>query len=167
MTERLEDDQWTSTVLVLLYEYLQGELSRWKPYLDVLPDSFNTLMFWTESELDELQASDVRDKIAKDEAEEVFKRSILPLVHEHAHVFYPQTAQRLQDYDLLSLYHQMGSTIMAYAFDMPPEDEDEEDEDESGYVEDDEDTVTPKGMMPLADMLNSDAEFNVSSLVTP
>ncbi|KAI9672226.1 MAG: hypothetical protein M1831_002040 [Alyxoria varia] len=160
VTERLEDDQWTSLVLILLYEYLQGQASRWKSYLDVLPDSLNTLMFWAESELDELQASNVRDKVAKGEAEEEFRRSVLPVIHEYAHVFYPQTARRLQDDELLSLCHRMASTIMAYAFDMPRKDDDDEEVDESGYVEDDEDAVTPKGMMPLADMLNSDAEFN-------
>ncbi len=45
---------------------------------------------------------------------------------------------------------------MAYAFDLEAEDEGEE---EDGWVEDKEDKTL--GMVPMADMLNADAEYNV------
>ena len=35
-------DSWGSLILVMLYEYLQGESSRWKPYFDILPQTFET-----------------------------------------------------------------------------------------------------------------------------
>ena len=53
-------DSWSSLILVMMYEYLQGEKSQWKPYFDVLPSSFDTPMFWSENELDQLQASHMR-----------------------------------------------------------------------------------------------------------
>ena len=45
---------------------------------------------------------------------------------------------------------------MAYAFDIEAEDESEE---EDGWVEDKESRTL--GMVPMADILNADAEFNV------
>ncbi|KAK5004156.1 Ribosomal lysine N-methyltransferase 4, partial [Cryomyces antarcticus] len=48
---------WVSLILVMMYEYLKGPESRWWPYFDVLPSKFDTLMFWSSDELDELQAS--------------------------------------------------------------------------------------------------------------
>jgi hypothetical protein len=52
----------------------------------------------------------------------------------------------------------MGSTIMAYAFDLENEDGHEENEEEE-WVED-KDGKTMMGMVPMADILNADAEFN-------
>lgn len=57
----------------------------------------------------------------------------------------------------------MGSLIMAYAFDLDKESENEEEEaeGEDGWVEDKDNTML--GMVPMADILNSDAEFNVGT----
>ncbi len=60
-------DPW----LDLIYEghgvqYLpRQENSAWKTYFKVLPHTFDTLMFWSQSELNELQASAVKDKVGK------------------------------------------------------------------------------------------------------
>jgi UV DNA damage endonuclease len=53
----------------------------------------------------------------------------------------------------------MGSTIMSYAFDFQNEDEEDE-KDEEEWVEDREPKST-MGMVPMADILNADAEYNV------
>ncbi|KAF7539180.1 hypothetical protein G7054_g2362 [Neopestalotiopsis clavispora] len=152
-------DSWVSLILVMIYEYLQGEKSKWKPYFDVLPEEFETLMFWSDKELEELQASAIASKIGKDEAENMFRVKVLPAIQEHANVFYPQGAQRLNGDQLIALAHRMGSTIMAYAFDLENDDDEQEPEDEDEWMEDKEGQLM-MGMVPMADILNADAEFN-------
>ncbi|KXJ93476.1 SET domain-containing protein [Microdochium bolleyi] len=152
-------DSWVSLILVLLYEFLQGDQSRWKPYLDVLPQSFDTLMFWSNKELDELQASAISAKVGRDEAENMFRARVFPLIEQHADIFYPAGAQRLSEEELLHLAHKVGSTIMAYAFDLEKDEEDEEAEDGDEWVEDKEGKIM-MGMVPMADILNADAKPN-------
>lgn len=154
-------DSWVSLILVMIYEYLQGDRSAWKPYLNVLPKDFNTLMFWSEGELAELQASAITSKIGRDEADNMFRAKILPVIHSHATVFYPEGTERLGEEQLVTLCHCMGSTIMAYAFDLENDEEKPESEDDDEWVEDREGKIM-MGMVPMADILNADAEFNVS-----
>lgn len=150
-------DSWSSLILILIYEYLSPS-SAWKPYLDVLPTSFNTPMFWDAAELQHLQASATVGKIGKAQAERMFTKLIIPAVRANPKVF--TDADKYSDEDLVALAHRMGSTIMAYAFDLENEDNEEEDA-EDGWVED-RDGKALMGMVPMADMMNADAEFNVS-----
>ena len=117
-------------------------------------------MFWTQDELAELQASAMPSKIGKDSANKMFEERIIPVVKKHSDIFYPSNTQRLSDNELLERCHAIGSLIMSYAFDLQPDDdEDAEDENEDGWVEDQSKPST-MGMVPMADMLNADAEFN-------
>ncbi|ROW01911.1 hypothetical protein VMCG_05539 [Cytospora schulzeri] len=159
-------DSWTSLILILIYEYLQGANSPWKPYLDVLPtvDQFGTPMFWDPEELAELQASPVASKVGRDEAEKMIRTKIIPVIKENEAVFFPASdPQKLNEDELVQLAFRMGSVIMAYAFDLEKEDDDgskdgdEEEEDE--WIEDRE-GKTMLGMVPMADILNADAAFN-------
>ncbi|CEJ92847.1 hypothetical protein VHEMI08474 [[Torrubiella] hemipterigena] len=147
-------DSWSSLILILIYEHLSPS-SAWKPYLDVLPTSFNTPMFWDAAELQHLQASATVGKIGKAQAERMFSKLIIPAVRANPKVF--AGAEKYSDDDLIALAHRMGSTIMAYAFDL--ENEDNEDDEEDGWVED-RDGKALMGMVPMADMMNADAEFN-------
>ncbi|KAM0328848.1 hypothetical protein ACHAQA_005264 [Verticillium albo-atrum] len=152
-------DSWGQLILVMLYEGLQGDASRWKPYFDVLPQQFNTPIFWSDAELLELQGTALTaEKIGKVESDAMFRSKILPIVQANPAIFYPNSGavQPTED-DLLNLAHRMGSTIMAYAFDLENEDENENEED--GWVEDREGR-TMLGMVPMADTLNANAEFN-------
>lgn len=142
-----------------MYEYLQGDASRWKPYLDVLPSTFDTPMFWSPADLSELQASALVAKVGKEEADRMIQTKILSVIRAHEHVFFPAGRQRLDDAQLLELAHRMGSTIMAYAFDLEKDDEGGDADEDDEWVEDRE-GKTMLGMVPMADMLNSDAEFN-------
>ncbi|KAL4988985.1 hypothetical protein BDW68DRAFT_81143 [Aspergillus falconensis] len=159
---------WLSLMLVMIFEYLQGDRSTWAPYFKVLPQSFDTLMFWSPAELEELQGSAVVEKIGKQGAEESILESIVPVVRANPALFPPVGGLASYDGDvgaqaLLNLAHTMGSLIMAYAFDVEkPENEDER-EGEDGYLTDDEEQ-SPKGMVPLADMLNADADRNNARL---
>ncbi|KAJ4158123.1 uncharacterized protein LMH87_008663 [Akanthomyces muscarius] len=149
-------DSWSALILVLLYEHLLGAASAWRPYLDVLPESFATPMFWTPTELAELQTSATVSKIGREGAENMFRGILLPAVRAHADVF--QGSAALSDEQLVQLAHRMGSTIMAYAFDLE-NDEDRDEDEEDGWVED-RDGKAMMGMVPMADILNADAEFN-------
>lgn len=158
---------WLSLILVMMYEYLLGEQSAWAPYFKILPKSFDTLMFWSPSELRELQGSAIVSKIGKEGAEDSIMQMIAPVVRANPSLF--PSVDGLASWDgeagshaLLRLAHIMGSLIMAYAFDIEKvEDEDDENNDEEdGYVTDDEQDQSSKGMVPLADILNADADRN-------
>uniref|UniRef100_A0A093XY31 Ribosomal lysine N-methyltransferase 4 n=1 Tax=Talaromyces marneffei PM1 TaxID=1077442 RepID=A0A093XY31_TALMA len=158
---------WLSLVVVMIYEYSLGEQSNWKQYFQVLPSKFDTLMFWSEEEFSQLQASAVVDKVGKRDAEEDIFEKVLPLVRAHPDLFPPIDGVMSYDDDtgaqaLLELAHRMGSLIMAYAFDIEKAEE-EESEGEDGYLTDDEEQL-PKGMVPLADLLNADADRNNARL---
>lgn len=133
--------------------------------MDVLPaeSDFNTLMYWSDTELDQLQASAVRQKIGKASADSLFQSVLLPFIQRHAGSFYPSGVAHLSDEEMLRLAHRMGSTIMAYAFDLEPS-EDDRNLDDEGFASDEEDAVLPKGMLPMADMLNADADSNVGNI---
>ncbi|KAF5013437.1 hypothetical protein FDECE_549 [Fusarium decemcellulare] len=148
-------DSWSSLILVMMYEHLQGEKSPWKPYFDVLPSTFDTPMFWSDGELNQLQASHMRHKIGKADAENMFRKTLLPIIRNNAALF---GAENQSDEALIGIAHRMGSTIMAYAFDLE-NDEDEEEDEADGWVEDRE-GKSMMGMVPMADILNADAEFN-------
>ena len=155
-------DSWGALILVMIYENLQGEASYWKPYLDILPDTFDTPIFWTESELKELEGTCLTpQKIGKQESNDMLRLRIIPVVLNNPTIFYPNKAPRLNESELLRLAHRMGSTIMAYAFDLEDENEQSENE-EDGWVEDREGHLL-LGMVPMADVLNANADFNVCS----
>jgi SET domain-containing protein 6 len=155
---------WLSLILVMLYEHLNGPASNWAPYFAVLPNEFNTLMFWSDDELAELQASAVLNKIGKEEAEEAFREELIPVIYEFADIFFAgderakQRAEEMRSDANIALMHKMGSLIMAYAFDIEPAAPSPGSVDEDGFAEVEEDEALPKGMIPLADMLNADAD---------
>ncbi|KAF5524110.1 Ribosomal lysine N-methyltransferase 4 [Colletotrichum aenigma] len=151
-------DSWGSLILVMIYEFLQGAASPWKPYFEVLPEKFDTPMFWESSDLEHLKGSAVLSKIGKDEADEMFRSRILSVIAANPAVFYPEGSSPLGEVELLQLAHRMGSIIMAYAFDLDNEEEPEQEEGDE-WIED-RDGKTMLGMVPMADILNADAEFN-------
>lgn len=117
-------------------------------------------MFWSGEEIAELQASSVVQRIGRDEADEMIAAKIVPVVRANEAVFFPD-GKVLGDEELVELARRMGSTIMAYAFDLEKEEDEEppEGEEEDEWVEDREEK-TELGMVPMADVLNADAEFN-------
>lgn len=158
-------DEWLSLVLVLIYEYGQGEQPAWRPYLDILPARFDTLAFWTPQELEELQGSAVVKKIGREEADETFKSRLLPIVTVHPDIFgdyAPAFRGPHAESVLLELAHRTATLIMAYGFDLEAEQPDTDSEDNESQ-----DYRLPKGMVPLADMLNADGEKNNVSPLSP
>lgn len=95
----------------------------------------------------QLQASAVVNKIGREQAETEYKDQILSLGVSDANV---------------DVFHLVASTIMAYAFDIPEEDNEMEDIASDDFVADEEKTTL--AMIPLADMLNSDAQLKNARL---
>jgi SET domain len=154
---------WPSLIVTILFEYLKGKDSFWYPYFQVLPTAFDTLMFWTDAELAELQASAVLKKIGKASAEESWRGNIIPAMLDHPGLFpaVGSTEEETTKY-LIRLAHFAGSLIMAYAFDIDRDEEQRANGDsgsDEDFEEDDEDEPL-KGMVPFADMLNADAHRN-------
>ncbi|KAK4171686.1 hypothetical protein QBC36DRAFT_339500 [Triangularia setosa] len=158
--EGSNQNSWTLLILILIYEYLQGSSSQWKSYLDVLPSTFNTPMFWTPNQLSFLQASAITSKIGQAEAEKMIASKILPVIRSHPQIFFPSSATPLSDDQLTQLAHRMGSTIMSYAFDLEQDMEIPEQLENDDEWEEDREGKTMLGMVPMADILNADAEFN-------
>lgn len=162
--EQLEElGPWLSLMVVMIYEYLLGENSKWYSYFKILPSSFDTLMFWDERQLSELQASAILGKIGKESADRSILDSVAPLIRSNPSLFPPIDGLTSWDDEtgtstLLQLAHRMGSLIMAYAFDIDKT-EGEESPDEDGFIPDEEEQPS-KGMVPLADLLNADADRN-------
>uniref|UniRef100_A0A0B7K6K7 SET domain-containing protein n=1 Tax=Bionectria ochroleuca TaxID=29856 RepID=A0A0B7K6K7_BIOOC len=150
-------DSWSSLILIMIYEFLRGQESQWKAYFDVLPEEFNTPMFWSDSDLDALQASATRGKVGKSEAEEMFRSQLLPVIRSNQSVFMSSEART--DEELIGLAHRMGSTIMAYAFDLE-NDEDREEEEEDGWVED----RDGKSLMGMAHINHGEESLTATSL---
>ncbi|KAJ3677394.1 hypothetical protein LUZ60_003118 [Juncus effusus] len=48
---------WVGIALFILREKMLGDESKWKPYLDILPESTNSTLFWSEEELSEIQGT--------------------------------------------------------------------------------------------------------------
>jgi SET domain-containing protein 6 len=128
----------------MMYD-MSDNSSKWSSYWNVLPAKLDSLVFWNEQELAELQASAVVNKIGKAHAEEVFHQSMSKLLPDRGNI---------------DLFHRIASIIMAYAFDIPEESNEEDDKNDSEELVDDEDEKTYLAMVPLADMLNADADNN-------
>ena len=157
MLAPLEDDPWLALVLTMMFERAKGGEGRWSAYFDVLPREFDSLMWWSEEELAELQASGVRGRIGREEADERFREQLVPIVRAHRALFGAPEEGLVQW--VVHEVHVLASTIMAYAFDVEPERQERE-VDEEGYVSEEDEADMMKGMVPLADILNADADLN-------
>ena len=146
----------------MIHELAQGESSKWWPYLQILPHTFDTLIYWSPSELAELEGSAVLDKIGKDEADASFANILLPIVDQNLDLFGHFSKDFSGDNakeTLLEIAHRMATLIMAYGFDLEAEEtssDEEEDMDgssQSAYE-------LNKGMVPFADLFNADGHVN-------
>lgn len=133
----------------MMYEYLRT--STWKPYFALLPAQFDSLMFWSEEELAELEGSNVLSKVGRDEADEIYTETVRPLVEKHAAVF-----GEAGDYSA-ELFHRMGSLVLSRSFhvDSKPETDDDEAEDSDDEEEEEREDVADVAMVPFADILNA------------
>ena len=154
----------------MIHEHGQGHESRWSPYFEILPKVFDTLIYWSPSELAELEGSAVLNKIGKTDADACFTKILLPIVQQDPDLFgrfsgdFKGTNARNV---LLTLAHRMATLIMAYGFDLEAEslsldDEGEEEEQEEEEMNGSSQSAYElnKGMVPLADLFNADGPLN-------
>ncbi|RFU35880.1 hypothetical protein B7463_g426, partial [Scytalidium lignicola] len=156
-TEALDSmPSWLALTAIMISESSHQD-SRWGPYFAILPAQLDSLVFWSNEELKKLQASAVINKIGKSDAERLFS--------EHLQVSNTTCFN-------IDLCHKIASVIMAYAFDIPEEQnmddsirkECDEDNEDDLVSDDEEETKTILSMIPLADMLNADADRNNARL---
>lgn len=159
---------WLHLILILLHETLRSPPSSWQPYLSILPSQpsdFTTPIFWNEADLAHLQSSSLVSKIGRAKADSIFRTRILTTVQANAPTFYgiSDSSQYLSDEDLATKCHVIASLIMSYAFDLQPDEDDDSsnENNEDGWTEDrNSSSASTMGMIPVADLLNADAEFN-------
>ncbi|KAJ2964450.1 hypothetical protein NQZ79_g637 [Umbelopsis isabellina] len=165
--EKLQQlDGWSPLILCMMYES-QREQSFWKPYFDILPKEFSTPMFWDQKDLEELASTSVIDKIGKEDAETLYKETLLPIIKSHPDVFDEKVHN-------VELFHVCGSLIMAYSFhdelavrkrqEIDEKDRQDETEDEDEDSDDEQEEQGIIAMVPMADMLNHRTGFNNARL---
>lgn len=160
---RTEVGHWEGLILTILYElnYLK-ENSKWWPYLQILPNSFDTLVYWEDDELEKLQPSTVLDRLGKDSSRDMYV-SILELIDRY------DLKDKIKEVSF-EQFKRVASCIMAYSFDKDLED-DSEDEDEEEEEEDAEQHNTIesdesiKSMVAVADILNSDTKLVNANII--
>lgn len=173
----------------MMYESVQGD-SLWKPYLDILPMNFDSLMHWTEDEKLMLQGSTVLGKIGKEQAVQDYTEIILPLVERRSDIFGDPANYAID------LYDRMGSAVLSRSFHVEAYETETDDgageataqdasmtsatsvpadgesgaagpegNDDIGSLDDDEDEdASVVAMVPWADMLNARPDLNNARL---
>ncbi|KAH9892722.1 SET domain-containing protein [Cubamyces lactineus] len=124
---------WAGLILCMMWEESRGPESKWSGYLDVLPNKFDTPMFWGEEDIQELQGTAVVDKIGRDEAERDYHDKVMPAIKSRPDLF-PE--DKIDTHFSLERYHIMGSRILSRSFHVEQwkgeHSEEQEDEDEPG-----------------------------------
>lgn len=118
----------------MMYEDSQPG-SFWRPYLDILPASLNTPIFWNAAEVKELAGSTVVEHIGEKKIKSDYTKLIVPLLQKSSLYTVPadQIPAIREKYFSYDQYRRFGSLIMAYSF-----------SDDSEQI----------AMVPMADMLN-------------
>lgn len=148
-----------------MYESLRdGNDANWKPYFDIMPpaNSFDSLMFWSEEELAELEGCMVLGKIGKEEAEKDFRNSVLPFIEANEAVFGTGARERYT----MALFHHMGSLVLSRSFHVEAGEAEEESDDEDDEEEERE-SIGDVAMVPMADLLNAQSGSDNVRLSNP
>ncbi|THH28599.1 hypothetical protein EUX98_g5589 [Antrodiella citrinella] len=106
--------RWAGLILCMMWEEAQGESSKWSGYLADLPSTFDTPMFWTSEDLEELKGTAlVEDKVGRDQAESAYREQLMPAALSRPDLF---PSEKLLQYYTLERYHVMGSRILSRSF---------------------------------------------------
>ncbi|TDL26018.1 SET domain-containing protein [Rickenella mellea] len=124
------DKGWAGLILCMMWEDARTDSSKWSSYLSSMPTSFDTLMFWNEDELKELQGTTIVDKIGKADAEREYHEKIVPAIKvrlSNSQGLTAQTQESQSREDLfhstlisshysIDRYHIMGSCVLSRSF---------------------------------------------------
>lgn len=157
--------QWEGLIICTLYEMkVLRENSHWWEYFQVLPrpDDINSLMYWTDEQLEGLKPSLIVERIGKLEAK-IMYQNILRYVEEFGEIF----SDELGEITWADFVY-VASIIMSYSFDVEVADSQKH----SLIGEDSDDSSTDisndrymKSMIPLADTLNADSRRCNANLI--
>nr|XP_018684034.1 PREDICTED: fructose-bisphosphate aldolase-lysine N-methyltransferase, chloroplastic-like isoform X2 [Musa acuminata subsp. malaccensis] len=80
---------WVSIALFLLRERALGTASPWHPYLDILPPTTNSTIFWSEEELSEIEGTQLLSTTmgAKEYVESEFVKAEAEVILPNKHLF--------------------------------------------------------------------------------
>ncbi|KAG8214259.1 SET domain-containing protein [Butyriboletus roseoflavus] len=87
--------------------------TKWGPYMRTLPTTFDTPMFWSAEELEELQGTAVIDKIGRDDVARAYSEQLVPAINTSPALFPPS---HHGDWYTLDAYHRAGSRILSRSF---------------------------------------------------
>ncbi|KAK1225653.1 Ribosomal lysine N-methyltransferase 4 [Marasmius sp. AFHP31] len=164
------DEGWAGLILCMMWERARGNTSRWAEYLDSLPTSFDTPMFWSDEDLEQLKGTSIVEKLGKQDAERDYNEKVLPTVKSRSDLF---PAGVLPIYYTLEQYHIMGSRILSRSFDVErwegedssheaantssgsAMDVDAPEREGTPEVEEEEEDPVDVSMVPMADLLNA------------
>ncbi|KAJ4483947.1 hypothetical protein J3R30DRAFT_3284112 [Lentinula aciculospora] len=113
--ERALDKGWSGLILCMMWEDAQALNSKWGPYLETLPTAFDTPMFWSEKDLQELEGTSVVEKLGKEDAERDYHDKVVSAIQSRPDLFPPGT---ITIHYSLERYHVMGSRILSRSFDV-------------------------------------------------
>ncbi|TFK53554.1 SET domain-containing protein [Heliocybe sulcata] len=139
---------WVGLILCMMWEEAQGPASKWSGYLATLPTDFNTPMFWSEEDIQELKGTAVVDKIGKEDAEKDYHGRLIPCLNARPDLFLPELLSTCYS---LEQYHTHGSRILSRSFHVEKSDDEDSDEDAEAGCSDAMDTdeapqlVAPSG----------------------
>ncbi|XP_059170295.1 N-lysine methyltransferase SETD6-like [Physella acuta] len=142
-------NQWIPLLIALLHEK-NDPSSFWSPYLNLFPDfqSLNLPMFWEDSEVKQLLAGTGVDTAVERDIKMIqddYNKRVVPFFDTHN--------QLSGDKRDLDLFKKMVAFVMAYSFTEPQYKEKDEGSDDE-IDEEEEKTMSPPIMVPLADALN-------------
>ncbi|ODQ47144.1 hypothetical protein PICMEDRAFT_71255 [Pichia membranifaciens NRRL Y-2026] len=131
-------NQWQALIICVAYEWLMGDKSRFAHYFRVLPlqsSDYNSLMFWSEEELETLKPSGVLSRIGREAAEEMHALLVADIIPNRLQC--PELAEFLTQ----ERFHVVASLIMSYSFDVDhfAEKVDTEESDDCDDSDDDDD----------------------------
>ncbi|KAH8919091.1 SET domain-containing protein [Atractiella rhizophila] len=156
-----QESDWGRLILTMCWEWGEkGKEGKWKEYFDIMPEEFDTLMFWSDEELGMLKGSMVLEKIGKASSSQLFRDVLLPIVQKHPSIF------TRPEYYTEKVFHRMGSLILSRSFHVQESDSSEEDVETEEDDDDDEscEKVEDIGMVPFADILNAKTGCNNARL---
>ncbi|KIY44533.1 SET domain-containing protein [Fistulina hepatica ATCC 64428] len=120
---------WRGAILCLMWE---ATLPKWAGYIDILPSTFETPVFWPDEDLAELKGTSVLYKIGKADADRDYETYVLPAMQSRPDLFRPallSTAFSLQS------YHVNGSRLLSRSFQVEKPDDHGDSPDEDAVQE--------------------------------
>ena len=167
------EDSWMPLMIRLGIEILSGDGSRWSPYLDMLPDHFDTVRFWSEEERSSyLKGTSFyrnwleREAIENHHHDQAISESFIPAIMAKMKMMKSTPAAANWDLkDWRNFYFRVGTIVSSYSFSLNQIKLDEDNDNDDGDEEEEvlEDEFEPV-LIPMADLLNHRTGFNNARL---